>query len=209
MILPTGTTVAVADGETVRLFRNTGVKNGVHLVEITAAPPAPAHSGSGAPSHRLCQPRWQAARRGRLRGNYGRAPEQAEPGRDHKTSRRCLRPQDPGGDAQALPPRPERQDHGRVSEGLQPASARGHRLIDRRRLTRLWKRLPAQACPVITRANNSKLPTTTTALDQPEQNQPSKCISNGQDSQSCLWHSKQHQEEAAPCSVSRSNLSRD
>jgi protein required for attachment to host cells len=39
MILPTGTTVAVADGEMVRLFRNTGVKPGVHLVEITAASP--------------------------------------------------------------------------------------------------------------------------------------------------------------------------
>ena len=51
MILPTGTTVAVADGETVRLFRNAGVKPGVHLVEITAAPPAPAHSGSGARHH--------------------------------------------------------------------------------------------------------------------------------------------------------------
>ena len=51
MILPTGTTIAVADGETVRLFRNTGVKPGVHLVEITAAPPAPAHSGSGARHH--------------------------------------------------------------------------------------------------------------------------------------------------------------
>jgi protein required for attachment to host cells len=38
MILPSGTTVAVADGETVRLFHNTGVKRGVHLVEITAAP---------------------------------------------------------------------------------------------------------------------------------------------------------------------------
>src|SRR5947207_10958351 len=49
MILPTGTTVAVADGETVRLFRNTGVKPGVHLV--TAAPPAPAHSGSGTRHH--------------------------------------------------------------------------------------------------------------------------------------------------------------
>jgi hypothetical protein len=47
MILPTAMTVAVADGETIRLFRNTGVKPGVHLVEITAAPPAPAHSGSG------------------------------------------------------------------------------------------------------------------------------------------------------------------
>ncbi|HMJ98051.1 MAG TPA: host attachment protein [Reyranella sp.] len=51
MILPTGTTVAVADGETVRLFHNTGVKPGVHLVEITAAPPAPAHSGSGSRHH--------------------------------------------------------------------------------------------------------------------------------------------------------------
>jgi protein required for attachment to host cells len=43
MILPTGTTVAVADGETIRLCHS-----GVHLVEITAAPPAPAHSSSGA-----------------------------------------------------------------------------------------------------------------------------------------------------------------
>src|SRR3954469_24991928 len=49
MILPSGTTVAVADGETVRLFHNTGVKPGVHLVEITATPPA--HSGSGARHH--------------------------------------------------------------------------------------------------------------------------------------------------------------
>jgi protein required for attachment to host cells len=48
MILPTGTTVAVADGETIRLFHNTGVKPGVHLVEITAAPPPSAHSGFGA-----------------------------------------------------------------------------------------------------------------------------------------------------------------
>ena len=51
MILPIGTTVAVADGETVRLFHNTGVKPGVHLVEITAARPAPAHSGSGGRHH--------------------------------------------------------------------------------------------------------------------------------------------------------------
>jgi protein required for attachment to host cells len=51
MILPAGTTVAVADSETIRLFHNTGVKPGVHLVEITAAPPAPAHSGSGARHH--------------------------------------------------------------------------------------------------------------------------------------------------------------
>jgi len=51
MILPTGTTVAVADGETIRLFHNTGVKPGVHLVEITAAPPALAHSGSHALHH--------------------------------------------------------------------------------------------------------------------------------------------------------------
>jgi len=64
---------------------------------------------------------------------------------------------------------PERQDHRRAGEGLQPASVRGHRLTDRRRLTRLRKRLPAQARPVITRANNSKLARTTTALDQPNQ----------------------------------------
>ena len=51
MILPLGTTVAVADGETIRLFHNTGVKPGVHLVEITASPPAPAHSGSGVRHH--------------------------------------------------------------------------------------------------------------------------------------------------------------
>jgi protein required for attachment to host cells len=51
MILPTGTTVAVTDGETIRLFHNTGMKPGVHLVEITAAPPAPAHSASGARHH--------------------------------------------------------------------------------------------------------------------------------------------------------------
>jgi protein required for attachment to host cells len=51
MILPTGTIVAVTDGETIRLFHNTGMKPGVHLVEITAAPPAPAHSGSGARHH--------------------------------------------------------------------------------------------------------------------------------------------------------------
>ncbi|ODM77104.1 host attachment protein [Bradyrhizobium elkanii] len=46
MILPTGTTVAVADSETIRLFHNTGVKPGVHLVEITAGPPPSAHRGS-------------------------------------------------------------------------------------------------------------------------------------------------------------------
>jgi protein required for attachment to host cells len=51
VILPTGTTVVVADGETVRLFHNVGVKPGVHLVEIMAAPPAPARSGSGARHH--------------------------------------------------------------------------------------------------------------------------------------------------------------
>jgi hypothetical protein len=44
MILPIGTAVAVADGERVRLFHNTGVKPRV----ITAAPPAAAYSGSGA-----------------------------------------------------------------------------------------------------------------------------------------------------------------
>lgn len=51
MILPAGTTIAVTDGETVRLFHNTGVRPGVHLVEITEAPPAPYNSGSGARHH--------------------------------------------------------------------------------------------------------------------------------------------------------------
>jgi protein required for attachment to host cells len=54
MILPTGATIAVADGETVRLFRNTAVKPGVHLVEITAAPSASARAGSGARHHIGC-----------------------------------------------------------------------------------------------------------------------------------------------------------
>jgi protein required for attachment to host cells len=53
MILPTGTTVAVTDGETVRLFHNTGVKHGVHLIEVTAVPPAPTRSGSGARLNKL------------------------------------------------------------------------------------------------------------------------------------------------------------
>ena len=51
MILPTGATVAVVDGGTVRLFHNPAVKFRVHLVETMAAPPAPAHSGSGARHH--------------------------------------------------------------------------------------------------------------------------------------------------------------
>ena len=79
-------------------------------------------------------------------------------GDDHVHGRTCE-------DARALPPRPERQNHRRPGEGLQPACARGHRLTDRRPLTRLRKWLPAQARLVITRANNSKLPATTTALD--------------------------------------------
>ena len=83
----------------------------------------------------------------------------------------CVATPGPWGDARVLPPRPERQDHRRAVEGLQPASAPGHLLTDRRRLTHLWKRLPAQGRPVITRANNSNLLTTTTALDQPEPNE--------------------------------------
>src|SRR5262245_31792478 len=51
MILPTGATVAVTDGETVRLLHNTGVRPGVYLIEVTAIAPAPAHAGSGARHH--------------------------------------------------------------------------------------------------------------------------------------------------------------
>lgn len=50
MILPTGATVAVADGETVRLFHNTSARPGVHLVEITAAPPAQALAHAATPA---------------------------------------------------------------------------------------------------------------------------------------------------------------
>ena len=92
MILPTGATVAVADGETVRLFHNTGVKPGVHLVEITAAPPAPAHAGSGARHHtgsanpdgrRLVEDDFAAATAAFL--------NKLSSGRDHRTPGRCLR----------------------------------------------------------------------------------------------------------------------
>ena len=51
MILPTVATVAAADRETLRLLCNTAVKPSVPLVEITAAPSAPANSGSGACHH--------------------------------------------------------------------------------------------------------------------------------------------------------------
>ncbi|KRQ11288.1 host cell attachment protein [Bradyrhizobium pachyrhizi] len=51
MILPIGTTVAVADGKTIRMFHNTGVKPGVHLVEITAASPVRFPTSSSARAH--------------------------------------------------------------------------------------------------------------------------------------------------------------
>ncbi|GLQ56119.1 host attachment family protein [Devosia nitrariae] len=51
MILPPGTTVAVADGATLRLFRNKGVKPGVHLVEITPPALELTNSGSGTRHH--------------------------------------------------------------------------------------------------------------------------------------------------------------
>src|ERR1700743_2546501 len=51
MMLPTGTTIAVADGATIRLFHTTGLKPEGTLVEITAAPSAIAYSGSGACHH--------------------------------------------------------------------------------------------------------------------------------------------------------------
>ncbi len=139
MILPTGATVAVADGKTVRLFHNTGARPGVHLVEITAPPPAPAHSGSGARHHtssansdgrRLVEDDFAAATAGFLN----------KLSLDGTIEHLVI-----VSDAQAPPPRPERQGLRRAREGLQPASARGHRLTDRRRLTRLWRRHIASA----------------------------------------------------------------
>ena len=55
--------------------------------------------------------------------------------------------------------------------------------------------------PVITRANNSKLPTTTTALDQSEPSQTFKCISDKQNSPSWLGHSKQQALESDDVAV--------
>jgi protein required for attachment to host cells len=137
MILPIGTTVAVADSETVRLFHNTGVKPGVHLVEITAALPAAVHSGSRARRHagsanpdgrRLVEDDFAAATAAFLNKlSLDGTTEHLVVVSDPRTL----------GEMRKHPPRPERQDHRRVREGLQPASGQGHGLIDRRRLTRL------------------------------------------------------------------------
>lgn len=48
MILPNDTTVAVVDGETLRLFRNKGVEPHVRLVEEAVTGVQPANQGSGA-----------------------------------------------------------------------------------------------------------------------------------------------------------------
>lgn len=106
MILPTGATVAFADGETVGLFHNTGVKPWVHLMEITAAPPAPVYSGSGALLHRICQPPWQAARRGGFAAATAAFLSKLSP--DGTTEHLSLSATPgPRGDAQALPQRCE------------------------------------------------------------------------------------------------------
>jgi protein required for attachment to host cells len=48
MILPNDATVAVVDGEKLRLFRNKGVEPRVHLIEETVTSIQPANQGSGA-----------------------------------------------------------------------------------------------------------------------------------------------------------------
>lgn len=83
MILPTGATVAVADRETIRLFHNTGVKPGVHLVEIMALRlrrPTQARVHGITPA--LPTP-MAGGLAGRFRGSDGRVSEQAQFGRDH------------------------------------------------------------------------------------------------------------------------------
>ncbi len=47
MLLPNDTTVAVVDGEKLRLFRNKGVEPRIQLVEETVAGVQPANQGSG------------------------------------------------------------------------------------------------------------------------------------------------------------------
>lgn len=51
MILAVGATVAVADGKTIRLFRNMGAKPGVHLTEISTHTATGDHAGSGSRHH--------------------------------------------------------------------------------------------------------------------------------------------------------------
>ncbi len=48
MLLPNDTTVAVVDGENLRLFRNKGVEPRIQLVEETVAGVQPTNQGSGA-----------------------------------------------------------------------------------------------------------------------------------------------------------------
>lgn len=48
MVLPNDATVAVVDGERLRLFRNKGVEPRIQLVEKTVASVQPANQGSGA-----------------------------------------------------------------------------------------------------------------------------------------------------------------
>ncbi|MGO4562537.1 baeRF12 domain-containing protein [Rhizobiales bacterium 3FA27D7] len=48
MILPNDTTVAVVDGEKLRLFRNKGVEPCIRLVEETVSDVQPVNQGSGA-----------------------------------------------------------------------------------------------------------------------------------------------------------------
>ena len=47
MILPNDATVAVVDGENLRLFRNKGMEPGIRLTEEGAADVEPANQGSG------------------------------------------------------------------------------------------------------------------------------------------------------------------
>jgi len=48
MLLPNDTTVAVVDGEKLRLFRNKGVEPRIRLIEETVPDVEPANQGSGA-----------------------------------------------------------------------------------------------------------------------------------------------------------------
>jgi protein required for attachment to host cells len=48
MLLPNDTTVAVVDGEKLRLFRNKGVEPRIRLIEATVPDVEPANQGSGA-----------------------------------------------------------------------------------------------------------------------------------------------------------------
>ena len=78
MQLPKGATLAVADGEKLSLFRNSGDEAHPKLTALPESEVGTDNKGSGGRHHSSsANPRSQAARRGQLRGRNRRPPQQA------------------------------------------------------------------------------------------------------------------------------------